>query len=99
NAHHWTLHAFCRNSRPASRMRPENTVRPEYLAALATLCGRIQQALGEVPAATLPIRMFIAGGTALHLHTGVRVSKDVDAAFSRRVALPDRLAVAYRDAD
>jgi hypothetical protein len=80
-------------------MRPDPSVRSEYLAALAALCGRIQQALRTVPKAALPIRMFIAGGTAVHLHTGVRVSRDVDAAFSHRVALPDRLAIAYRDAD
>ena len=43
--------------------------------------------------------MYVAGGAALHFHTGERVSVDVDAVFSRRVALPDRLDVAYRDED
>ena len=32
-------------------------------------------------------------------HTGTRVSRDIDAAFSHRIALPDNLEVAYRDAD
>ncbi|MGH8263862.1 MAG: DUF6036 family nucleotidyltransferase [Steroidobacteraceae bacterium] len=52
-----------------------------------------------VPAAALPIRMYVAGGAALHFYTGERVSKDIDAVFSRRIALPDKLEVAYRDAD
>jgi hypothetical protein len=43
--------------------------------------------------------MYVAGGTALHFHTGDRVSVDVDAVFSRRIALPDGLEVAYRDED
>jgi hypothetical protein len=43
--------------------------------------------------------MYVAGGAALHLYTGERVSRDVDATFSRRIALPENLEVAYRDAD
>jgi hypothetical protein len=43
--------------------------------------------------------MFIAGGAALHLYVGARVSKDIDAAFSHRIALPPDLKVSYRDAD
>ena len=33
------------------------------------------------------------------MYTGERVSKDIDATFSRRIALPEDLEVAYRDAD
>jgi Nucleotidyltransferase of unknown function (DUF6036) len=43
--------------------------------------------------------MYVAGGAALHFHVGERVSEDIDAAFSRRIALPEDLEVAYRDAD
>lgn len=43
--------------------------------------------------------MHVAGGAALHFYTGERVSRDIDAAFSRRIALPENLEVAYRDAD
>jgi hypothetical protein len=43
--------------------------------------------------------MYVAGGAAMHLLTGERVSEDIDAVFSRRMALPDNLEVAYRDAD
>ncbi len=41
----------------------------------------------------------MAGGAALHLYTGERVSRDIDVAFSRRIALPENLEVAYLDAD
>jgi hypothetical protein len=43
--------------------------------------------------------MYVAGGAALHMYTGERVSRDIDASFSRRIALPENLEVAYRDAD
>jgi len=43
--------------------------------------------------------MYVAGGAALHLYTGERVSRDIDATFSHRIALPENLEVAYRDAD
>lgn len=43
--------------------------------------------------------MYVAGGAALHFYVGERVSRDVDAAFSRRIALPEDLEVSYRDAD
>jgi hypothetical protein len=43
--------------------------------------------------------MYVAGGAALHFHTGERVSVDVDATFSRRIAIPESLDVAYRDED
>ncbi len=43
--------------------------------------------------------MYVAGGAALHFHTGGRVSADVDATFSRLIALPDGLDIAWRDDD
>jgi hypothetical protein len=43
--------------------------------------------------------MYIAGGAALHIHTGSRVTMDVDASFSRRVLFADDLSVSWRDAD
>jgi hypothetical protein len=78
---------------------PELLARPEYLAAFRALVERIARPLADVPAVALPIRMYVAGGAALHFYTGERVSVDVDAAFSRRIALPDKLEVAYRDVD
>ncbi len=43
--------------------------------------------------------MYIAGGAAMHFYTGERVSNDIDAVFSKRIALPNDLEVAYRDSD
>ena len=80
-------------------MRPESYTRPEYVAAFRELASRIAASLSDVAHSALPIRMYVAGGTALHFHTGERVSVDVDATFSRRIALPDGLDVAYRDED
>lgn len=80
-------------------MSPEARVRPEYVAALSEIVQRIARSLGGVAPHVLPIRMYVAGGAALHFYTGERVSSDVDAAFSHRLALPENLDVAYRDAD
>jgi len=80
-------------------VRPEPYTRPEYVAAFRELAARIAATLKDVAPHALPIRMYVAGGAALHFHTGERVSVDVDAAFSRRIALPERLDVAYRDED
>lgn len=35
----------------------------------------------------------------MHFYTGERVSLDIDGTFSRRLALPDNLEVAFRDVD
>ncbi len=80
-------------------MQPSSNAQREYLAALSEIARRIAASLDHVAAQALPIRMYIAGGAALHFHTGERVSRDVDAAFSHRVALPENLEVAYRGAD
>jgi len=80
-------------------VRPEQYTRREYVRAFRELAARIAATLQDVPRRALPVRMYVAGGAALHFHTGERVSVDVDAAFSRRIALPDELEVAYRDDD
>lgn len=77
-------------------------IRPElnsgYGAALLEVLKRIEAEFRRYDKAALPIRMVIAGGAALFLHTGERVTEDVDATFSRRVLLGD-IEVAYRDPD
>ena len=80
-------------------MRPDPAARAEYIVAFRALAARVAAALSGVPAAELPIKMYVAGGAALHFYTGERVSRDVDAVFSRRVVLPEDLEIAYSDAD
>jgi hypothetical protein len=80
-------------------MRPDRSVRPEYIAAFSAIVDRIAASLVGLPQRAPPIKMYVAGGAALHFYTGERVSRDIDAAFSHRIALPENLEVAYRDAD
>jgi len=80
-------------------MRPDRQARPEYVGAFREIAARIASSLTDTPKRLLPIRMFVAGGAALHLYTGARISHDIDAAFSSRIALPDDLQVGYDDAD
>ena len=80
-------------------MRPDKRVTQDYLAAFAEIVNKIAQSLKGAPANALPIRMVVAGGAALQLHIGTRVSEDIDATFSRRLVLTDDLSVSYRDVD
>lgn len=80
-------------------MRPDSKARADYVEAFLQIVSRIAASLEQAPKAALPIKMYVAGGAALHFYTGERVSRDVDAVFSRRIALPDDLDIAYRDAD
>jgi len=80
-------------------MLPDPSARAEYVDAFRKLALRIAETLKQVPAAELPVKMFVAGGAALHFYTGERVSRDIDAVFSHRVALPEDLEISYKDAD
>jgi hypothetical protein len=80
-------------------VRPDAKARADYVEAFRQVVARIAASLKEAPESALPIKMFVAGGAALHFYTGERVSRDIDAVFSRRIALPDDLDIAYRDAD
>ena len=80
-------------------MRPNRATRPEYLAAFTELVQRIAAPLGVLPRRSLPIKMYVAGGAAIHFYTGERVSNDVDAVFSKRIVLPSDLEVTYQDLD
>lgn len=80
-------------------MKPHKRVRAEYLAAFAKIVERVSSKLGGLDPKLLPVRMHVAGGAALHLMTGERISDDIDAVFSRRLLLGDDVEVSYRDAD
>jgi hypothetical protein len=78
---------------------PDPSARPEYLDAFREIVARIERALADAPRRRLPLKMYVAGDAAMHLYAGERVSEDIDAVFSRRVALPEDLEVSYRDPD
>ena len=80
-------------------MRPSPDARAEYIAAFSEIVSRIAQPLIGLPKRVLPVKMYVAGGAAMHLYTGERTSKDIDAVFSHRIVLPEDLEVTYRDAD
>lgn len=80
-------------------MKPDRRVTKDYLEAFAQIASKIALSLKGASSNALPVRMFIAGGAALHLHTGARVSEDIDATFSRRLVLSDDMSVSYRDID
>ena len=71
----------------------------EYDKAFAQIVARVQELFKDARRDTLPVRMYVAGGAALHLLTGVRVTEDVDATFSTRVLLSEDIEASYRDAD
>lgn len=80
-------------------MRPDPRAHPGYVEALTRIVARIAASIGNVNPKRLPIKLYVAGGAALHLRTGSRVTADVDAVFSQRVLLGDSLEESYRDAD
>lgn len=80
-------------------MRLKSHARREYVDAFLQIAGRISESLKGLPKKALPIHMYVAGGAALHFYTGERVTQDIDAAFSKRIALPEKLEVSYRAAD
>ena len=68
---------------------------PVFHAQTALACG-LRQLLGQLTeklALTKPLNVYIAGGMAIHLYTGSRVTTDVDAEFGSRVLLPNDLMV------
>lgn len=82
-------------------MRPSRAASAAYLRAFAEIVRRIERAIGKSGKGKRagPVRMYVAGGAAMHLYTGARISADIDASLSHRVLLPDDLEVAYRDVD
>ena len=80
-------------------MRPDPAAQPDYVAAFEEIAKRIAESLSETPENRLPVRMFVAGGAAVHFYTGDRISIRIDATFSHRMVLPDDLEVSYRAPD
>ena len=70
---------------------------PRFVKAFAEIAARIAAALAPAARAQLPVKMYLAGGAAVHFYTGARTTGDVDAVFSKRLLLPDDLDVNYVD--
>ncbi|HLU12985.1 MAG TPA: DUF6036 family nucleotidyltransferase [Arenimonas sp.] len=81
---------------PPDRLPPIDAA---WREAVAEMVRRIAGSLAGAPRERLPVRMYIAGGAALHFHTGARISMDVDASFSHRFALPEDLEVSFPGED
>jgi hypothetical protein len=61
--------------------------------ALAVGLRELFRQLAERLSLSSPVNVFLAGGMAVHLYTGSRVTTDVDAEFGARVHLPNDLMV------
>ena len=61
--------------------------------ALTTGLKRLLEALERRLEPGLPVTLYLAGGMAVHLYTGTRVTTDVDAEFDARIAVPNDLVV------
>jgi hypothetical protein len=70
---------------------------PAYIEAFRTLIQRLVRSTKVNPRE--PIDMYIAGGAAMHFHTGARMTDDVDAVFNKKLLVPSDLAVIYRDSE
>ena len=80
-------------------MRPDKRANPAYLEAFARVVAKIAARLKDVDKKQLPIKLYVAGGAALYLRTGSRVSVDIDGVLSRRVVIDDHLEASYKDSD
>ena len=73
---------------------------PELSQALRRMLDKLDVHLRSGGYEGAPIRMFLAGGMALHYHCGARYTEDVDASFSARLLVPaHELTVDYQRAD
>lgn len=69
------------------------SVRLHTGTALAQGLRALFQRLEARLALDVPIKVFLAGGMAVHLYTAGRVTTDVDAEFGARILLPNDLAI------
>lgn len=69
---------------------------PELTEAMKLMLDRIDAFLRESGYAGEPVKMFLAGGMAVHYHCGTRYTDDVDATFSHKLMLPfEQLVIEY----
>ncbi len=68
---------------------PELHLDTALARAMATLFRELSQQLSL----ERPVTAYLAGGMAVHLYTGARITSDVDAEFPSRFSVPDGLSV------
>jgi hypothetical protein len=61
---------------------------PELTQAMSELMDKLDAVLRASSYAGEPMKMYLAGGMAVHYHCGTRYTDDVDASFSHRLLLP-----------
>lgn len=83
---------------PTRSVRISAAADPFFVKAFGEMAAQIAASLTLANRKQLPVRMFLAGGAAVHFYTGTRSTSDVDAVFSKRLLLPDDLDVNYVDA-
>jgi hypothetical protein len=73
---------------------------PELTQAMGLLLQRMNATLSAAGYVGTPVKMFLAGGMAVHYYCGTRYTADVDASFSRRLLLPFKeMTVTYQRLD
>jgi hypothetical protein len=65
-----------------------HTLHPELTRAMSAMLEKLDGFLRAGGYGGEPVRMFLAGGMAMHFHCGTRYTEDVDASFSARVLVP-----------
>lgn len=69
---------------------------PELTQAMNQMMDRMDTFMWESGYAGEPVKMFLAGGMAVHYYCGTRYTDDVDASFSQRLMLPfEELVIDY----
>ena len=61
---------------------------PELTQAMSCMMDKLNDVLLKAEYHGDPIKMYLAGGMAVHYHCGTRYTEDVDASFSHRLLLP-----------
>jgi hypothetical protein len=73
---------------------------PDLPSAFSAILDKIDRLLTEANYNGPAIRMYLAGGLAVHHYCGSRYTNDIDASFSQRLLLPAKeLVAAYRNGE
>lgn len=77
-----------------------HSLHPDLTRAMAQMLDKMEHSIRLSGYSGGVIKMFLAGGMAVHYYCGTRYTEDVDASFSHRLLLPGKeLAVDYQRAD